>query len=1340
MSNHPNETQNYEENYAFEEASDEEVVNTNVARKSNSVNVEVHESWLSNNLNRLMIGISVLWFAFVLIYITQFFGWSNLFLMMPDEFGGFLAGVTLPLAIIWVVMAYIDRGSSFKNEAKFLRAYMNQLVYPEDGSAKTAKAMADAIRSQVVDLQEVTKMATKQTDIIKNELSTRVDDFARLVYLLDNYSGKSMRELGETIETLTKSFEYVTDKAIGTTDNFKDCIAEFNVSANLVQDNVKSLINVVGPQLENMEKYSARLQNINIDNENRMSKANSLLSDFAAKSSTNMEYVADLLNNQFTRIEDASGKVKEEYTTIEKTLDRSLSKVGDLLASQSKFVLEHVDMLDKKSDVLSSKFSEHGDKINIEIEKIMSRTNSLEESIAIQVRDLDNVSKRIEGSMQEVEDSINSQVDALEDKSKYAIATISSLVDKFEDENIRISDLTDKTMERADKLSGEVNSKNEKLHTISQEIVENLKTLSQELELSTNNIRIQSEDSISKFADVSQNVKKNADAFVESTSIIVTQSKIGETSLAQQQRHIADSVSRLDATKGELKRQIDELTRAATIVNQEAETSLSNVKKHLEEVISSSDEVARRSQKVLEDMQKQASEFDETTDRVLTKTIKAEEILEEQNKKFSGVSDNVLEKANEVKKIIERQVEAIDASTASSEKTYSNILNSFESQSVLINSVAENTVSYVSDVVQALDEKAEAINLLFKHQENEFKDICDKISENTGNIGASLKQNLSTIEQSADRVFSRMALLEEDVTKRSEAVIVNSGRTIDKLAEVDNIIGLRNQEVNEFIKSSTDKLKEIAETFKTNIGTFGNIVREVKDESNETTNNLLMNFNKVKEVNSELVQETKNISIVIDNNIKNIDGAMIKAKAQSDSIRDSFEQQKESLTDIVNVVATQSRLGETSLTQQYKLLSDVSTDVAKKMNEINEKFKEGTDKVFDTTGKVAYEIDVLGDRLLKVSEDVSKSSKSTIKDVEQVNMSLSQCSEDLSRTAKESNKAVSEVIKNYEGHISRFSTVTAEASTSVVEISDLITEQNDKMIKISEDTKQLVDCFNVVLNDTSLQLSNRANYAYDKVKGLGESFKNLSMQLEETTKHSSKHLENSGDKLRSSIAEITANAERISNEIRNSGEVFLKQSEVLVGATDETLKKVENVMNVLNKSTSEFVSKSDNIVQKSATFNEMFDKQINLLGTTSKKAEEKIKELNKGYDEVELSNFLKSAAHIVEQLEAASVDINRIYNPESEEELWKKYYNGDSSAFVRHLEKTMTKKQIINIKTLFEKNVEFRTFVTRYISEFEHLLDKAKKSENASLLLSVLSGSDIGKIYYILAKSLDKID
>lgn len=143
---------------------------------------------------------------------------------MPDEFGGFLAGITLPLAIIWVVMAYIDRGTSFKQEAKFLRAYMNQLVYPEQGAPQTAKAMADAIRSQVVELQQVTKLATEQTAKIKDEIGSNINEFAKLVSTLDTYSSKTIVELSDGVKFLVKNFENITSKA----ETSAETVAQYN--------------------------------------------------------------------------------------------------------------------------------------------------------------------------------------------------------------------------------------------------------------------------------------------------------------------------------------------------------------------------------------------------------------------------------------------------------------------------------------------------------------------------------------------------------------------------------------------------------------------------------------------------------------------------------------------------------------------------------------------------------------------------------------------------------------------------------------------------------------------------------------------------------------------------------------------------------------------------------------------------------------------------------------------------------------------------------------------------------------------------------------------------------
>ena len=256
-------------------------------------------SWMDNNLHRLMVWVSVIWFAFVLIYITQFFGWSNLFLMMPDEFGGFLAGVTLPLAVIWVVIAYIDRGSSFKHEAKLLRTYMNNLVYPSDASgAETAQAMAEAIRAQVQELHEVTRHATEQTEFIKNELGNRVDDFAKLVGALDNYSSNTLVELNENVKNLVKSFDYVADKAASSTENLRAQASEFSSVQGQLQNNISELFNNLAPRLQELRDSGILVKNIAEEAGSRMAKANELMLEFNDRAGKNMTYITDAVSAQ----------------------------------------------------------------------------------------------------------------------------------------------------------------------------------------------------------------------------------------------------------------------------------------------------------------------------------------------------------------------------------------------------------------------------------------------------------------------------------------------------------------------------------------------------------------------------------------------------------------------------------------------------------------------------------------------------------------------------------------------------------------------------------------------------------------------------------------------------------------------------------------------------------------------------------------------------------------------------------------------------------------------------------------------------------------------------------
>ena len=133
-------------------------------------------------------------------------------------------------------------------------------------------------------------------------------------------------------------------------------------------------------------------------------------------------------------------------------------------------------------------------------------------------------------------------------------------------------------------------------------------------------------------------------------------------------------------------------------------------------------------------------------------------------------------------------------------------------------------------------------------------------------------------------------------------------------------------------------------------------------------------------------------------------------------------------------------------------------------------------------------------------------------------------------------------------------------------------------------------------------------------------------------------------------------------------------------------------------------------------------------------------EIEKRYREMKVENFLKNATSIIEKLETLAVDINQIFNPESQDKLWQKYYEGDADVFVRYLARSMSRKQVVALKEEFEKNPEFRKVVSAYMNEFEELINRARACEKSDILLSVISGADVGKIYYVLARALDKLN
>ena len=1311
-------------------------------KKQNSMPMlqEEETSWLGNNMHKLMIGISIFWFAIILIYITQFFGWSNLFLMMPDEFGLFLAGISLPLPLIWLVISFIDRERSFKQEAKFLRAYMNQLVYPEEGSAETAKAMADAIRSQVSELQEVTQLAMKQTETIKTELSSRVDDFANLVQVLDNYSTKSIVELNSGVKTLTSSFDGVTDKAFQTTKDLSACMGQFAEVANHLQEEIDGIVKKLMPGIEEMKDSAYTIQNVTENASQRVLEANENMKNFSMMSEESVNRVVGNLQSQGEYLEAISERAVSGSQELGEKLKEIAEDVNELIKAQTVHVEDYAKSLDSNIKGIYEKFAEHGTSLGSEVDKIIARANVMEEGVSIQVNELKSVADDITTQLNGVGKVLKDQIDTLNSSSNGAITNIQTVINTFEKNTDKMRDLANDIVDQAKTCGNIVENERDKMERLSGDIYSSFNNISAELNNNVTNAKTTTDSVMGLIGSMNEALTSQADKLSEVSNFAVTQSKVAETSLQQQNRHINNSISKIEETKAELKREIDELAHAADVIAGEANDAVVRLKEQLAASVQMSTDVVNQTNEINANLARESDRFVSMTEQTLEKASGFENMLSEQNDKFGYLITQVGQTSDQVAKSLSNHASLVEKTTAKSTNAFNDILSAFESQSTVLNSVAENTVGYVSDVVHALDEKAENINLLFKHQQGEFLDVFNKISDYTDKLGASLKAQMASIEESSDKVFAKMTDMEDNINKRVLSVAEVSSRSIERLGDVDTAIAGRSKKLEESIDAIFGKVSKVANDFATSLDGFSDVVKDIKVGADAATTGIVANADKLKNVNNTFSQDMKGIAEQMGEQLKGFDDVSNRLKEQAVNLEKSFVHHKDILADVANKVSTQTRLGESSMAQQYKYMQDLATEVESRMKEISKALNGDIDGLYERAGKLSFEVNALGERLSKVGNEVNQSIQNSLESIEKVHNSMGECSTALVNTADMTTAKMGQVMSDYEKYLSGFNTITAEVSTGVVEVNDLIAAQNNKMVGISKDTKALVEYFNQVLQEASDKLNEKADFAHKKVQGLGKELNNLSLKLEDAANMSAKYFENSGDKLRSTIMEITANAERIANDIKNSGEMFMEQSNSLSTAANDTVNKVNNAMLCVQSSINEFNVKGGEVVANTGTFNNVLQRQLELLNGEAKKANKELVDIEKKYQDVKVDNFLKNATGIIETLENLAVDINAVFNGEAQEKLWAKYYDGDSEAFVRSLAKNISRKQVVAIKTEYEKNSDFRRVVNAYMAEFEKLISKARSCEKSSLLLSVISGADIGKVYYVMARALDKLN
>lgn len=528
----------------------------------------------TSGLHHFIIIFSVAWFAIVAIYITKFFGWDNLFSMLPNEFSGFMAGITLPLAIIWVIMAYIDRGNSYHRESEMLQNSINQVIFPDSGANNVTKMIADAIQKQVIDLREATRDVYAQSDVIRRDLGERINDMRALSEDIKKYSKQSLPTLSEEIRNLTLNFQQVAEKASTTT-------ADFRVNTLQIREDSENLANMLTPMVNQMVTAAEHVKEVvNVNNEN-IAHAQEQLEKYAKTSRDAISQIIESWAEKGENLERTFLRTAENCDDMFHRLDSGISHIENSIAEQKKVVEAQSELLNQNSGYLENKLGEYGKLISLEVEAMVERSGKLENNVQTQMANLRETSEQISDLFAKVGDGIVAKRQMLEIEGSQMVKNINATIERLQEEMRALNEYYDSTQSRngdmdkvfasvasnLQKIEGDLNASlltfnakadeiAGKFNGVGEKIIQGLNQSFADIDAKTASF---AENVINKLNDFSSNISDNISKMATNSDSMAEQSKINASLLIEQDEYINKSLISLKQITGRISTANEEL-------------------------------------------------------------------------------------------------------------------------------------------------------------------------------------------------------------------------------------------------------------------------------------------------------------------------------------------------------------------------------------------------------------------------------------------------------------------------------------------------------------------------------------------------------------------------------------------------------------------------------------------------------------------------------------------------------------------------------------------------------------------------------------------------------------
>lgn len=552
------------------------------------------------------------------------------------------------------------------------------------------------------------------------------------------------------------------------------------------------------------------------------------------------------------------------------------------------------------------------------------------------------------------------------------------------------------------------------------------------------------------------------------------------------------------------------------------------------------------------------------------------------------------------------------------------------------------------------------------------------------------------MSEQTKKLKSALDVKAKEFAEINEALNAFAGGNLDKLSESANGLVAACQNVATTAEQSSERFAASSEQLKTNaaalVDDLNPLINETVSTAEYLKNALQEDKSFISEANAELEnfaaagrKHIEDMAAIFESNGKNLEKTFLQT---ADGCEEIYKRLDSGISHIENSLKTHKELAA----EQSALLDKNSTYLDSKLGEYGR--------------LISLEVEAMIARSSTLENNV-KAQLSALNEARAgIDRILDGANNSLEQKSDKAVKNIAKIVANLESELTKLNEFIKKTENKNTEIQTVAEKITHKIAGISSDLGKNVD-----------DLKLRAVEAIDK-------FNEVSGEVNKNT------------------AQLTESANVIVAKGKEGAMALEAQSAHItqaVNTVEEVKAHIAQIGKALNATAENSATIFAAYKNQIDDFGSLVNKQVEMLNESRAHSEQELSAIRQKYEDLSVDNFLERSSGLIQNLENISIDINKLFNKD-EDELWKKFYDGDHGVFARYVVKNLNRKQIVKIRDEYEKNTDFRKIADSYISDFESLMTAARNAEKPEILLAMLSNTDVGKIYYVIARALDRIN